>query len=247
MPSLNEISDYYTEKVQGGNYSRFTTETEKQKQNIFRSYLKIFHKVTGCSIKNQEVLDVGCFNGFSLSAIKECGGIPFGVELQREAALEAAARFPGQVLQGDASDFVKFGRQFDVITMSDVIEHLVDPFDVISKLRRGLKKGGYLILTTPNTRSVMCRLLGKVWPSYTPIHHINIFNDRNLAEMLQKRGFEVVSIQPLWKKLSLGYVKSILPHLSPVLGRFSRLIPRVFDRVSCPLNGGEMYIIARAV
>jgi SAM-dependent methyltransferase len=247
MPSFSEISDYYTAKVKGGNYARFNPETETQKQNIFKSYLRSFQSLTGSSVKDKAVLDVGCFNGFSLSAIKEYGGVPFGVELQKEAAMEAASRFPGHVLQGDALDFVKFERTFDVITMSDVIEHLVDPFDVISKLRQGLNKGGYLILTTPNTGSFMCRLLGKVWPSYTPIHHINIFNEKNLAEMLQQRGFEVVSIKPLWKKLSLGYVKSILPHLSPVLGRFSRLIPGFLDKVSCPLNGGEMYLIARAV
>jgi len=247
LPTASEISNFYEQKSKGGNYAQFQEDTERQKRDIFKSYLKKFQSVTGLSIKDKAVLDVGCFNGFSLSAIKEFGGVPFGVELQKEAAMEAASRFPGQVLQGDASDFAKFQRKFDVITMSDVIEHLVNPFEVISQLRQGLATGGYLILTTPNTQSVMCRLLGKLWPSYTPIHHIHLFNQANLAEALRQRGFEIAAVTPLWKKLSLGYVKGILPHLSPSLGRIAQLIPKFLDRVTCPLNGGEMYLIAKAI
>jgi hypothetical protein len=90
MPSFTVIPDYYADKVTGGNYSRFNPESEQQRQGIFKSYLKSFQKVTGSSIHGNVVLDVGFFNGFYRSGIKKCGGMPFGVELQRQAALEAA-------------------------------------------------------------------------------------------------------------------------------------------------------------
>ena len=245
MPSLEEIKEYYERQSQGGNYAKFTGDVELQKRNIFKNYLRKFEESSGQKLAGKSILDLGCFNGVSMSAMVEFGADPYGIELQGEAAREANQKFPGKVIQGDASDISKFGKQFDIITMSDVIEHLVDPFKVLSDIRGALNPGGYLMMTTPNTNSFMAKLLGKIWPSYTPIHHLFLFNEKNLAQILSDKGFELVAVTPLWKKLSLGYVKSILPHLSPVLGKIAGLLPDFMNNIFWPLNGGEMYMVAR--
>ena len=63
-----------------------------------------------------------------------------------------AKRFTSEsLIQADINN-LPFRKEFaDIVVMSEVIEHLVDPYFAIRNVEKILKKGGCLVLTFPNT------------------------------------------------------------------------------------------------
>jgi SAM-dependent methyltransferase len=59
----------------------------------------------------------------------------------------------------DANDIDEFeDNKLDVIFFMDIIEHLIDPDKTLVNLKRVLKKGGYLIISTPNFADIYNRI-----------------------------------------------------------------------------------------
>lgn len=76
---------------------------------------------------------------------------------------------------------------FDSVFAGELIEHVESPAKFLAQTNRVLKKGGVIIITTPNKDS----LVNRITHSYeTPIH-ISLLNYKELKELLEKNGFEV--------------------------------------------------------
>ena len=105
-------------------------------------------------------LDVGCFNGNLLLTAQTEGWKPFGTEISAPAVEFARSQgidvFEGSLLEANFPD-----NWFDVVTLSDVIEHLDIPKDYLCEIQRILRPGGLLYMDTPNFNSLVRRWLGK--------------------------------------------------------------------------------------
>jgi len=66
--------------------------------------------------------------------------------------------------------FLKNKFQFDVIIMTDVIEHLDRPFYTIDLIEKNLKPDGILILSTFNMESIIPRIMGYKYYWIIPMH-----------------------------------------------------------------------------
>src|SRR6185369_11405614 len=98
------------------------------------------------------LIDIGCFSGALTARFRRFAGRVVGIDVHAEALAEAAKRGI-ETIQLDISA----GRQVplpagcaDVIVCADVIEHVVDPRDLMNEARRLLKPDGTLLLSTPN-------------------------------------------------------------------------------------------------
>jgi 2-polyprenyl-3-methyl-5-hydroxy-6-metoxy-1,4-benzoquinol methylase len=92
---------------------------------------------------------------------------------------------PVEQIQLDSKDL------FDVIANFEVIEHLFAPADFIRAAVGLLKPGGLLMLTCPNGKGFDVETLGVL--SDTVDHeHLNYFNQKSLAKLLEKTGLEVL-------------------------------------------------------
>lgn len=79
---------------------------------------------------------------------------------------------------------------FDVVTMNHVIEHLADPIGDLRRVRAWLKRGGTLVVTTPNLSGLCHRIWGRAWQHLDPPRHLFIFTEPSLRRVFGAAGFE---------------------------------------------------------
>jgi 2-polyprenyl-3-methyl-5-hydroxy-6-metoxy-1,4-benzoquinol methylase len=103
------------------------------------------------------------------------------------------------------------GATFDVLTATEVLEHLVNPYEFLVQARRLTSPGGRLIMTFPNVhnwRSIVgyaiagrfSGFFGPNWNDNHPLHdqHIFVPNHQLVQYFLKLAGFEIVSIDFLF-------------------------------------------------
>ncbi len=94
-----------------------------------------------------------------------------------------------------------------------MIEHLTDPHTVLRELRRVLKAGGNLFLTTPNARGLTARVQGARWREAANPFHLVLFTDTALRIALGRAAFgevECIRFSPIgqgsWPRKALHRV-----------------------------------------
>ena len=138
-------------------------------------------------------LDVGFGSGALLFAADEWGFEPVGIDLRTEN-VAALASLGIEACRCDITDLDHDGR-YSVVSMTDVLEHLPFPKKGLESVRRLLKPGGTLLISTPNAGTVAWRMLAKsgVNPYMGEIEHYHNFSRKRLASLLNEFGFHVVS------------------------------------------------------
>ena len=137
-----------------------------------------------------KVLDYGCGDCASLLEIKAMGAEPYGIEVDpnvRELATELGVR----VHVGPIETLPEPDEAFDAVTLSQVIEHVTDPERLVRQLVAKLKRGGRLVLTTPNSRALSRKLTGRRWLHWHLPFHQNHFHAAVLRAMLERAGLRV--------------------------------------------------------
>jgi 2-polyprenyl-3-methyl-5-hydroxy-6-metoxy-1,4-benzoquinol methylase len=103
------------------------------------------------------LLDVGSGAGAFLQRAVEAGFRATGLELN-PALAERARRTGAEIIVGDIESGGVSGRRFDVITLLDLIEHLLDPVAALRRCHELLAPGGRIVLYTPNHASLIVRV-----------------------------------------------------------------------------------------
>jgi len=158
------------------------------------------------------LLDVGCGAGEGLLFLREMGWQVQGVDFD-ENAVNAARKMRLDVQRGSLKEQSFPDGTFDVVNLSHVIEHLPDPIETLAECRRILKRGGKLVLFTPNSSSLGHRIFKGDWRGLEPPRHLHIFSAKSMRLALIAAGFHDLRIYPQ-TALSINY-ESILLRLSP--------------------------------
>jgi len=112
------------------------------------------------------------------------------------------AKIPVTISEGGKNPLPFRDCEFDLVLFLEVIEHfLCRPEFAISEMHRVLKRGGFLLLSTPNAQHwhrIAYILAGKRYPDAEfgddPTHrHHQVFSMRELVETLERAGFSIAS------------------------------------------------------
>jgi 2-polyprenyl-3-methyl-5-hydroxy-6-metoxy-1,4-benzoquinol methylase len=118
--------------------------------NQYHNQLDYYFAEAGDS--SLDILDVGCAQGTLALLLAERGHRVTAVDLRPDFLSYAQSRHThGEIrfLQGNALSDDLPG-SYDLIFANQLIEHLVYPAALLSRLRRNLRSGGKLVVTTPN-------------------------------------------------------------------------------------------------
>jgi 2-polyprenyl-3-methyl-5-hydroxy-6-metoxy-1,4-benzoquinol methylase len=153
-------------------------------------------------VPGQRVLDLGCGEGFFAAALATAGCIVVGADVAEEPLRRARRRLQSLDLQ-----LIDAERRwplpdagFDVVWAGEVIEHVLDTSAWLSELRRVLKPGGTLLLSTPAHDRLRVLALGLA-PRAFEAHfdplcdHLRFYTRRSLSRLLGDFRFLNVRIR----------------------------------------------------
>jgi len=153
------------------------------------------------------VLDIGCATGALIASLRDRGWRVTGVEISAGAAYAQKERsLDVRSLPLEENRFTS--ACFDAVLASHLIEHLNDPRSFLIEVRRVLKDGGRVFITTPNISGLQARLYGSRWRSAI-FDHLYLFSVRTLTRLLKNTGFKVEKVST-WGGLAAGLAPSWL-------------------------------------
>lgn len=140
-----------------------------------------------------KLLDVGCAAGFFLEASKKYYDV-YGVEFSEYSSSYARDRFELNVFTGSLEEATFPANEFDIITMWDVIEHVIDPKLLLTEAARILKPGGMILIATGDVDSIHARLSKRGWGLFSPPWHLYFFSRKSLSSLAEQSGLKSTHI-----------------------------------------------------
>jgi len=193
LESLKKVysKDYFVVDAAnpGIDYKAYSNYIEEETL-IIRSMHRRLKKVEALVNGKGRLLDVGCATGFSLIAAQQRGWEAAGVELAPFCVDYAQGRGLN-VYCGTIKDFPGEPESFSVITMWDYLEHSTDPIGDLKTSQMLLKKGGVIVLSTPNVDSWSFLLFKKNWIGFKNIDHLYYYSRKTLATIARMAGLSM--------------------------------------------------------
>ena len=163
-------------------------------------------------LKPGKILDIGCGPGWLLSAIDPSWD-RYGIEPATAAATIASKH---AVIDAGCFEGLNLeNKNFDLIVMYHVIEHMENPINVMHLVRRMLNPGGHLILGTPDFDSGAARRYGHNYRLLNDPTHISLFSNDSMHRLLRNSGFLIKSVSYPFFDTSYFNEKALLKLLAP--------------------------------
>jgi SAM-dependent methyltransferase len=148
------------------------------------------------------VLDVGCGEGLFASELVRAGAHVVGIDVAEEPLRRARARdatLDLRLVAGEGPwDLADAG--FDCVWAGEVLEHVVDTAAWLSEVRRVLRSGGSLLLSTP-AHGALTRLRlalsSRAWEAhFDPLgDHLRFYTRSSLSRLIREFRFEQVDVR----------------------------------------------------
>ena len=151
---------------------------------------------------SEPVLDLGCGDGTFAAELVRAGAEVTAADVSSEALRRAAERAPRAraVLLTEGAE-LPFGEdEFGLVWLGETLEHVADVVGLLSEVRRVLRWGGTLLVTTPNQPRLAVALEAlrghPLEERLDPLaDHLRFFTARTLREVLVAAGFAETDVR----------------------------------------------------
>jgi 2-polyprenyl-3-methyl-5-hydroxy-6-metoxy-1,4-benzoquinol methylase len=208
-PTVKELQEYYAEKYYQDAKGSYEHEYTQDELKYFRSRL-VQHHAALKAVQSQasisgggRFLDVGCGEGFAMAYFREQGydikGLDFssaGVESKNPQCLDV-------LITGDLFELlqseISSGKRYDIVWLQNVLEHVLDPVDLMKTLRNLIAPDGVAVITVPNDCSSTQKealVRGHIDQPFwvVPPDHLSYFSNASLNNIARETGWEVADL-----------------------------------------------------
>lgn len=205
LPSQAELNEYYEKRyyqdTTSSTYQASYSDDELQYiNNKIAQKAKILLKSSGTTGR---LLDVGCGEGFVLAYFAKLGWSVTGVDYSDYGINTFNPGVRTYFEKGDIYDKIDekiaSAEEFDVLWLGNVLEHVLDPVALLTKLKTLLASNGSLVITVPNDGSKYQEMLfdqalvdRKWWVAYPD--HLSYFNNVSLNNICISTGYKPYEI-----------------------------------------------------
>jgi 2-polyprenyl-3-methyl-5-hydroxy-6-metoxy-1,4-benzoquinol methylase len=251
LPAPDDLRRIYTAEYyrSWGMANGANPAVDAMKKLTFAGHLRRVRQHIGGGDGGGDLLDIGTATGLLLEVAREQGFEPYGIEISDYAAGLVTAKFGAARIHHGTLQTAPFGEgRFSAITMTDLLEHVADPLDTLLRVRRLLRPDGIVLITTPNTASITRLAMGGRWTHYK-VEHLYYLNARSMALLARKAGFQILSMSPATKAVTLDYLRDqFRVYRHSVLTPVAELLAAVFRplrHAPLRLRTGESLILLR--
>jgi 2-polyprenyl-3-methyl-5-hydroxy-6-metoxy-1,4-benzoquinol methylase len=196
--------------------------------------------------KAVSLLDVGAGAGLLVAEAKRLGLEATGVEPCRAFVDSARVLYGVEILHGVLPHPELANRQFDLVFLVDVIEHVSDPVKLLRQSARLLSSGGLLVVVTPDVGSLPAKILGPRWWHFR-VAHVGYFDRTSLRKAIKAVGLVAVYESRAKWFFSVRYLAERLAVYLPIhwLNRIAsrvQLLRWCYDRAA-PLNLHDSFLV----
>ncbi|MFN0031194.1 MAG: class I SAM-dependent methyltransferase [Flavobacteriales bacterium] len=178
IPTTQELTEYYKHYGKTDFISAITTKR-------YNTWLDEFEKFR----HTNNLLDIGCGNGFFLSEAKKRRWNVYGTEFSN-ALVQGCVDNGINMHEGVLTEETFGGVIFDVVTSIEVIEHINNPLDEMQMVNGMLRSGGLFYCTTPNWNALSRFWLKDQYNIIAYPEHLAYFTPRSLNKLMKRCGFE---------------------------------------------------------
>ncbi len=146
------------------------------------------------------LLEIGVGEGFSLDYFAGRGWDVRGIDFTDDGLRPFFPELADRLQTGDAFALldaaIDAGEVYDLVICNNVVEHVIDPFGLLTRLRRLVAPGGLMRLAAPNDGSWLHRLIverGMAKPDFwvNAPEHLSYFTADSLTRLMQRAGWKV--------------------------------------------------------
>ena len=188
-----DFKNYYTDNHYVRAVRGFVDPVEQRRlNNVYKTrynFIKHFKE-------DGTLLDVGTGDGLFLSFIKDKGWAVVGIEPSQIASNFAREKSQVTVYTGDLLDTQLEEKQFDVVTMWEVLEHLPDIREHLKRVHTLLREDGIYVASVPNFSSLQRLIFGRYWLGLSVPSHLYHFTPSTLRKILDMNGFIDIKVYP---------------------------------------------------
>jgi 2-polyprenyl-3-methyl-5-hydroxy-6-metoxy-1,4-benzoquinol methylase len=193
-PSVSQIGKYYESEEYISHTSKPNTIINwlyLLVRNItLRSKLKIISNYT----KNKQILDYGCGTGDFLAYCSDKNYKVRGIEPNEKARKTAQKKVKGQIYSEIKE--VEIDEKMSVITLWHVLEHIHNPNEILTELRKCLKKDGIIVVAVPNRNSPDALKYKENWAAYDVPRHLFHYRLKDIKGLAKRNKLKLVNSIP---------------------------------------------------
>ncbi len=201
VPTLAELKKLYETHYNFGGESD-TLYTRWRERFLFSPFYLPWTRLDGDAAFYRRtgkgrLLDVGCNEGRGLRIYARNGFQAEGLDLNEAAA--AVAREAGLTVHTRLLEEFHPEAPYDVVVLSNVMEHALDPKQMLLEANRILGNGGQVWISCPNSESWLRKVFGKSWINWHVPFHTFHFSSKVLRRLLAESGYtgvETRSVTP---------------------------------------------------
>jgi len=181
---------------------------EYRKKRLGKERVQLIINQIG-NIRGKKLLDIGSGSGYflecAIEAGAECTGIEAGGHLR-----EWSQKRLGVSIMKDDIDEMPSNMLFDIITMFDVIEHVLDPVALMKSVCQHLTLSGIVVVFTPNFDSVGIKYMKEKSNLIFPTGHLTYFTNKSMNCLLGKVGLKLAYFETCGMDIAdiLGYLEA---------------------------------------
>jgi SAM-dependent methyltransferase len=188
IPSTQELTAYYN--------TSYRPDPAMLGKGAARWSPKVLEVLDEAMPSRGRLLEIGASFGFFLAAAREDGWDATGIEVGEEACAYARQHLHLPMLSGSLEDHPELTpASFDAVALFHLLEHVADPVAFVERCAELTKPGGFLVLRTPNSASLVSRVTREGWSWLCPPQHLYLYSARSITLLLEKVGFRV---ERLW-------------------------------------------------
>jgi len=191
IPTEVELNNYYNKYLEEKGYKYLNKEFSDYKiKTIWQERINLLKQFN--YKKDTSILEVGAGTGEWLRALKSNNYNDFtALEISEEEYNILNKQFPGKIIKTPLNNYTS-DKQFDVVCLWDVLEHLNELNKNFFSLKNLLSRNGIIIIATPNINSISLKIKKNNWRYLTPPEHILYFNKKSVINLAKKFNFELI-------------------------------------------------------